>query len=94
MKATQSSGAGIEGGNGQYLRRKEIADRLGVTERTIDLWRATRGLPHYKPGGRVYFIGKEVEAWFRAKRRRGGTRWRAKRVGDALEMNPAGGTLA
>ena len=58
----------------EYWGRKEIAERLGVTERTIDLWRKTRGLPCYKPGGRVYFRLAEVEAWFRRGRMPSGER--------------------
>ncbi len=68
MKATQSISAETETVNAQYLGRKEVADRLGVSVRTIDLWRMTRGLPHYKPCGRVYFIAPEVDEWFRARR--------------------------
>jgi excisionase family DNA binding protein len=63
MKTTQNNSAGVKAGGGGYLAKKEVAERLGVTERTIDLWRRERGLPWYKPTGRVYFVGEEVEAW-------------------------------
>ena len=88
MKDTQSNRAGKEAVNGHYFRRKEIADRLGVTERTIDLWREKRGLPHYKPGGRVYFIGAEVDAWFRTRRV---TKTESGPRAAASRRRPAGG---
>ncbi len=55
------------------LGRKQLADWLGVTVRTIDTWRKSEGLPFHKSGGRVEFERAEVDSWLRQ-------RWRLLRL--------------
>lgn len=58
-------------GDGEYLSRKEVARKFGVTDRTIDNWRKKFGLPHYRLGGRVRFKPSDMDAWMKTFRRGG-----------------------
>lgn len=45
------------------LTRKELANELKVTERTVDLWRMHKGLPFIKMGSLVRFEKDKVMEW-------------------------------
>lgn len=45
-----------------YLLKPEVAEKLRVTERTVDRYRAA-GLPFMKRGNRVWFDEDAVDAW-------------------------------
>ena len=46
-----------------YIDKKALANRLGLSRRTIDNW-MQRGLPHLKLGARrVRFDLRDVEPW-------------------------------
>jgi len=79
--------------NGEALGRKQLADWLGVTVRTIDMWRKSEGLPHHKPQGRVDFFRAEVDAWLRQRwrRRRNGWRKAEGENGDRQKPGPQPG---
>lgn len=49
----------------ELLTRKELAEELKVTERTIDIWRASKGLPFIKMGALVRFERERVLEWLR-----------------------------
>lgn len=53
-------------GGGATIGKQEVAERYGVTVRTVSRW-MTRGLPYLKPyeGGAVRFRPAEAEAWMR-----------------------------
>lgn len=53
-------------GGAATIGKREVAERYGVTVRTVSRWMA-RGLPYLKPyeGGAVRFRPVEVEAWMR-----------------------------
>ena len=48
-----------------YLTRKDLTKRWGVSERTIDRWVEKKGLPRHKfaHNNRVVFDIKEIEEW-------------------------------
>lgn len=51
-----------------YATRKQIADAIGVTERTISRWTDLRdGLPVTKIGNRVLYRVEAVRAWIAAR---------------------------
>jgi hypothetical protein len=77
METTHEHGGGNGSGTGKYLGRKAVAERFGVTERTIDNWRKHYGLQQHWAGGRVVFIAGEVEAWVQS---RNGARARGEAV--------------
>ena len=66
---------GREEGNGSreeraYVSTVEAADRLGLSPRTLDRYRATgRGPAHHRFGGLVRYSGEELEAWVASRRR-------------------------
>ena len=41
----------------------DVAEYLGVTERTVRTWQFSRRLPHLKIGGTVRFRPDDVVAW-------------------------------
>ncbi len=41
----------------------DVADYLGVTERTVRTWQYSLRLPHLKIGGTVRFRPAEIVAW-------------------------------
>ena len=58
-------------GGEALLTRKEVAARFEVDVRTIDNWRSRYGMPHYRIGGQVRFVGSEVDGWMKGWRRGG-----------------------
>lgn len=46
-----------------YLTKEEVAEKLRVTVRTVDKYRAKEGLPFMKRGNRVWFDEDAVDAW-------------------------------
>ncbi len=59
---------------------KQIADLIGVSERTIRYWRDTKGFPVYKPDGVApRYRESEVEAWLQ----------KFKKGGDNTSTSPA-----
>ena len=55
-----------------YLTPKQLADRYGVTVRTIYAWNAAGTGPlHFKIGGQLYYRLSDVQVW-EARGARGG----------------------
>lgn len=50
----------------EWLTKPQVAERLGVSVRTVDTYRADHDLPFVKRAGIVRFDGAEVEAWLRS----------------------------
>lgn len=50
-----------------WISKREAAEHLGVTPRTIDRWRAEKGLPCQKryPTSPTRFKRSELDAWYR-----------------------------
>lgn len=54
------------GGAGRLLRKREVAELVGVSERTVERWSRERGLPRRRVGpNTVRFPEREVLAWIR-----------------------------
>lgn len=48
-----------------YLRVKEVSERLQVTPRTLQLWRAKGlGPPYIQLGVQVRYLSDDFDAWF------------------------------
>lgn len=47
----------------KLMTRGELATMMGVTKRTVDLWRQFDGLPFYKNGNFVRFNPQDIEKW-------------------------------
>ena len=45
------------------LRTKEAAIALGISERTLNTWRKTRDVPHFKLNGTVLYPVKDLTEW-------------------------------
>lgn len=45
------------------LRVKDVAEQLGVTERTVRRWLVEEGLPHSKFRSKIQIDPKELEEW-------------------------------
>ena len=50
-----------------FMNKCQLAKMLGVSERTIDLWRSTEGLPSFQVGHVIRFEVEAVLAWVRAR---------------------------
>ncbi len=51
------------------LDEAEAANWIGITPRTLRLWRRTRGVPHYKITGKVIrYSPDDLMAWFEKHR--------------------------
>lgn len=48
--------------NKEYITLMELAQSLKISRATIDRWRK-EGMPSYKIGNGVRFIGSEVSEW-------------------------------
>ena len=56
---------------GDYLTKEQLAEALGVSERTIDRWAAEgKGPDRTQPGKTVYFNRESVKAWLESHTRR------------------------
>jgi excisionase family DNA binding protein len=49
------------------LKQKEIAELIGVSERTIERWRKDRIMPYKKVNGRIRFDPTIIEKWLDKK---------------------------
>ena len=49
----------------RYVSKEKLADRLGITERTIKTWRS-HGLPAVKVGRELMFDVDDVDRWIEA----------------------------
>lgn len=47
-----------------YLTIEQVAERFGVSEKTVSRWVDSRGLPSRKVGNVRRFLLSEVDAWF------------------------------
>ena len=63
MKNGHFNGSPRVPGEADLMTKRLVAEMLGKTERTIDLWRKLLGLPSYKLGHSVYFKKSEVLAF-------------------------------
>jgi predicted DNA-binding transcriptional regulator AlpA len=53
----------------QYLRRKQVAARLGIDPRTVDLWRKRGKIPAPSIMNSIpVWDSEELEAWLKAKK--------------------------
>ena len=59
-----TSAGATEKENSPWLSVDEVADRFGVTPRTVRNWR-TRGMPAHRRGGVLRFHRDEADEWFR-----------------------------
>ena len=48
-----------------YMTLKQIAEYLGISERTVSRWIAEVDFPHYRVRGRLRFRASEVDEWMR-----------------------------
>lgn len=46
------------------ITKKQLAEKWGVSERTVDQWRSDHGLPAVKIGNVLRFNEAEVMEWF------------------------------
>ena len=52
----------------EFIKIKEVAEVLGVTETTIYNWMKEKiPIPHYKKHGATRFVKDEVVKWFKSK---------------------------
>ncbi len=58
------------------LSKKQLAERLGVTARTLDTWMVQRRIPYLKIGRTVRFSLSEVSMHLKEKYRMAGKGWR------------------
>lgn len=72
MKADQQSGSSGEPGGEDLMNKRQVAQMLGKSCRTIDNWRKNYGLPAYKLGHSVYFKRSEVLAFMKKFAANGG----------------------
>ena len=49
------------------LNKKQLAERLALSQSYINLLMAEQGLPHFKIGGAVRFQVREVVAWLQKR---------------------------
>jgi excisionase family DNA binding protein len=56
-----------------FLDKQEVAARLGVTRRTVDLWAKERGLPYHQVVGRRRYRWSEILDWIHERRDGGGS---------------------
>jgi excisionase family DNA binding protein len=54
-------------GKDEFLTKRRLAERLGVTKRTVERWLHDGLLPHLKVGTIVLFYWPDVVAHLRAK---------------------------
>ena len=54
------------------LIKRQAAEALGVSEATVDRWRAEAGLPFVKIDGKVLFRPSALEAWAASRESKGG----------------------
>jgi excisionase family DNA binding protein len=53
-----------------YLTRRQLAEQLDITTRTLDRWQSQPdAIPHVQVGGRVLFKIASVRAWLEARER-------------------------
>jgi excisionase family DNA binding protein len=65
-KRKASSGTVLD----DYLTREQLAEELGITTRTLGLWKARgEAPPATRVGARVYFHKDDVSAWLRKQRK-------------------------
>lgn len=50
------------------LNRKQVAKKLGVSERTIHRWTLARTIPHYILNGITRYDEKVIDSWLEKKR--------------------------
>ena len=53
------------------LTKRQAAEALGVSEGTVDRWRAQAALPFVKIDGKVLFRPSALEAWAAARESKG-----------------------
>ena len=47
-----------------WLTKEEVAERFGVTTRTIDNWKVKNGLPYFQVGnGPCKFYPDQIDEW-------------------------------
>jgi excisionase family DNA binding protein len=51
-----------------YLTKKEVAELLKVSEKTIERWIKNNNMPHSRVGNTLRFDQEEVESWFKSQK--------------------------
>ena len=51
----------------KILTKKEVAEKLRVSERTIDNLRKNQGLPYATVGGLIRFTEEDINAWLQGQ---------------------------
>lgn len=51
-----------------WLTKRKVAQYLGVSVATIDVWRK-KGLPEHRPNGEPMFYVPEVDEWMRSDKK-------------------------
>jgi len=54
-----------------YMKKLAVAEMLGCSARSVDLWKAKYGLPFIKVGQVVRFDSDAVKAWFDGQQKNG-----------------------
>ena len=60
MKIDRNLSSSRVPGEADLMNKRQVAEMLGKTPRTVDNWRKRLGLPFYKVGRAVYFKRSEV----------------------------------
>jgi excisionase family DNA binding protein len=71
-----------------FLKTYEVAELLGFAPATIQDWAQKKGLPHWKPGGRLRFRESEVLAWLDERRRVNGPGGREAKLSPTPNVDP------
>jgi len=53
----------LEQDSDHYLDKQELAEYIGVSVSTINLWVCQKRIPHIKLGRRVLFNSKDIDRW-------------------------------
>lgn len=51
-----------------WLTKKQAAEHLAVTTRTIERWQRDAGLPYFRVGSRCRYRASELDAWATSSR--------------------------
>lgn len=52
----------------EYVPASKIAEKYGVSAKTVRAWARHFGCPHARPGGVYRFVESEVARWARANK--------------------------
>ena len=61
--ALQSKKYGGEATASRFLNKREVAEYLGISIYTVDVWVSQKRIPHIKLGRRVLFDSSDIDKW-------------------------------